>query len=115
MNGDRALAIIVAVIAGLGLPFAAMAILFSPMLYDSPNAGGWPLTVLFVGLMSALPCLIGALVLGIVAAVPKFATKRRPLLLAAILALAAPVVLIGVGALTIDLVCDGRFECRNRS
>ena len=77
MNGDRALAIIVAVIAGLGLPFAAMAILFSPMLYDSPNAGGWPLTVLFVGLMSALPCLIGALVLGIVAAPPSSPLPRR--------------------------------------
>jgi hypothetical protein len=50
-----------------------------------------------------------------VAALAKFAAKRRPLLLAAILALAAPVVLIGVGALTIDLVCDGRFECRNPS
>jgi len=56
-----------------------------------------------------------ALVLGIVAALAKFAAKRRPLLLAAILTLAAPVVLIGVGALTIDLVCDGRFECRNSS
>lgn len=115
MNGDRALAIIVAVIAGLGLPFATMALMFSPMLYDSPNAGGWPLSLLFAGLMSALPCLIAALVLGIVAAVPKFAAKRRPLLLAAIVALATPVVLIGMGALTIDLVCDGRFECRNPS
>ncbi len=114
MSGDRALAIIVAVIAGLGLPFAAMALMFSPMLYDSPNAGGWPLSLLFVGLMSALPCLIGAVILGIVAAVTK-TPKRRPLLLAAILALATPVVLIGMGALTIDLVCDGRFECRNRS
>jgi len=112
MNGDRALAIIVAVIAALGMPFAAMAILFSPMLYDSPDAGGWPLTVLFVGLMSALPCLIVALVLGGVAAVGRFAAKRRPLLLAAIIALATPVVLIGMGALTIDLVCDGRFACR---
>lgn len=115
MNGDRALAIIVAVIAGLGLPFAAMAILFSPMLYDSPGAGGWPLTLLFVGLMSALPCLIAASILGLVAAMAKFAAKRRPLLLAAIIALAAPVVLIGAGALAIDLVCDGRFTCRNPS
>jgi hypothetical protein len=115
MNGDRAVAIIVAVIAGLGLPFAGMALVFSPMLYDSPNAGGWPLTLLFVGLMSALPCLIGALILGTAAAVGKFAAKRRPLLLAAIIALAAPVVLIGMGALTIDFVCHGRFECRNPS
>lgn len=114
MNGDRALAIVVAVIAGLGLPFAAMALLFSPMLYDSPNAGGWPLSLLFTGLMSALPCLIGAVILGIVAAVPK-TSRRRPLLLAAILALATPVCLIGLGALTIDLVCDGRFECRTSS
>lgn len=114
MSGDRALAIIVAVIAGLGLPFAAMALVFSPMLYDSPNAGGWPVSLLFTGLLSGLPCLIGAVILAIAAAVTKSA-RRRPLLLAAIIALATPVALIGVGALTIDLACNGRFQCRNPS
>ncbi len=112
MSGDRALAIVIAVLAGLGLPIAGVALLFSPMLFDAPDAGGWPVTLLWAGLLAGLPCLLAASIVGIAAATARAERVRRKLLLAALVALLTPAALIGSGALAVRLVCDGTFTCR---
>ncbi|MBI0475624.1 hypothetical protein D9601_09700 [Sphingomonas sp. MA1305] len=112
MSGERGAAIVLAILAGLGLPVGGLALFISPMLFDAPAAGGWPVNLLFAGCVAWVPCFLVALILAIAAATGKRATARHLLLRLALVALLLPIVLIGSGYVAVQTVCGGQFACK---
>ena len=107
MTHHRWLGWLLAVLAGIGALLAVPVAMTSPMLFDSPHAGGWPVWLACLSMLLAPMTFFAAMV----AAVLYLIRPRRGLLpFTVLVALAAPIGTL-IGFYAMDRLCGGSTSC----